>query len=63
MGAAGGKIVCAWGAHAGGRPEAEQLIRGLTVPFGYLVYTLWRLANGTTAHPVRLPYTCELERY
>ncbi|WP_407059206.1 DUF1643 domain-containing protein (plasmid) [Ralstonia syzygii subsp. celebesensis] len=59
--AVGGKIVCAWGSNARGRPEAEAMVTALTVFGGHSVYALSRLADGTPAHPLMLPYSCQLE--
>lgn len=58
----GGKIVLAWGANARGRDEALSMVCDLGYR-GIPTYTLRRLLDGTPAHPLMLPYSCELQRY
>jgi len=58
--AARGRIVCAWGANARGRPEAAAVIAMLRSDRNRL-YALRLLRDGTPAHPLMLPYTCELQ--
>jgi hypothetical protein len=55
----GGKVVCAWGAHARGRAEAWHCLRGLAES-GVTAYALRLLHDGTPAHPLMLPYSCKL---
>lgn len=58
----GGKIVLAWGADARGRWEASELINDL-VRRDIPMYALRVLADGIPSHPVKLPYSSELQTY
>lgn len=56
-----GAIVAAWGAHARGRPETDRMYRTLAAVAP--VYALRLLRDGTPAHPLMLPYSCQLQPY
>ncbi|UIF90926.1 DUF1643 domain-containing protein [Cupriavidus sp. UYPR2.512] len=56
---AGGKVVLAWGANARGL-GAPVLVRGVLSGHGIPAYALRVLDDGTPAHPLMLPYACEL---
>lgn len=55
----GGRVVVAWGANARGRPEARSMLSSLR-GYGVPLYALRVLGDGTPAHPLMLPYSCEL---
>jgi hypothetical protein len=57
--ACGGKVVCAWGANARGLPVAAQHLAALRF-HGITPYALRLLDDGTPAHPLMLPYSCQL---
>jgi hypothetical protein len=56
-----GAIVAAWGAHARGRPETGRVYRTLAAVAP--VFALRLLRDGTPAHPLMLPYSCQLQPY
>lgn len=56
-----GAIVAAWGAHARGRPETDRVYRILAALAP--VYALRLLRDGTPAHPLMLPYSCQPQLY
>jgi hypothetical protein len=57
-----GRIVLAWGANARGRDEAKAMICDLA-RCGLPLYVFRFLLDGTPAHPLMLPYSCDLQRY
>lgn len=56
---AGAPIVCAWGAHARRNAFAAELVAGMQ-KVGADLRALRILDDGTPAHPLTLPYSCEL---
>lgn len=55
-------IVCAWGANARNRPEAQHF-RDLARRLPVTLHALRTSADGTPHHPLMLPYDCKLEEF
>lgn len=55
-------VLCAWGSNAKGHPR-EADIRQLLHLCGVHTVSLRVNKDGTPAHPLMLPYSCNLERY
>ncbi|AJG18802.1 DUF1643 domain-containing protein [Cupriavidus basilensis] len=55
----GGAIVLAWGANARGL-AAPVVVQGIVRGMGAKAHALRLLDDGTPAHPLMLPYSCEL---
>lgn len=59
---AGGKVVCAWGANARDLDVADEHVE-MFRRHRIRTWALRILGDGTPAHPLMLPYTCQLVRF